>query len=297
MFIYGMFVYSIGFIVGVLIYLFVGPEDCPEREEVPPLLYGSLFAFVALEFVVVLNENIIFSVSARGDIYDRFNRNTRKWLPFWLAVRVMLYFIEFPLVIACAVAVFTSESFGAGALQCPEYHDGPLVFAKVVVILIMVTLLLYAAGFLMYIDPLGCCCAPSILQDMRLVENLGELGGKQNMSVEDVDYLRKSKVAKLNRNNIGYGRYVRGLRNILCCLNAGGKRSRVTAMQDLALALHTIFTTKRSEDKLVPSDILSGMILVSRDQKQKKLTCEACMDGATRCPCLVGDFKEVCMCI
>lgn len=286
---------SIGLIVGVLIYLFVGHVDCPVSEDAPPLLYGSLFAFIALEFVVVLNETIICSVSSRGNIYDRFNENEnrRKNLPYWLALRVILYFIELPIVILCAVVVFTPKSYGAGALQCEAYHDGPLVFAEVIICLFLVTLFVYAAGFLIYVDPLGCCCAPSILKDTKVIEDLGERGGKSAMSEDDMKYFKSCKVYKVNRNHKGYGRYIRGLRNLFCCLDAGGKRSRITAMQDLALALHTIFSTKKEEDKLVASDILSGMVLISHDQKKKKRACEACNDGATRCPCLIKDFKEV----
>lgn len=278
--------------IGVLIYLFVGPQGCPDPPEVvPPFLYGSLFAFFGIQVLVVLVENIIFSISVKGPIYDHNRKNKRRWIPFWLLIRVVLYFVELAVVIVCAAAVFGPAPYAAGALQCPEYHDGPLVFAEAVVVTIFVLLGIYAIGFAIYLDPLGLCCAPSVLEDMGHLEDADELDGELR------DYITKHNLGKLHRNHIGFGRAFRKVRGVLCCLSAGGKRSRTTAMQEVALALNTIFSDKGGDDKresLVPSDLVAGMILVSRNQKTKREKCTNCSSNKeTSCPCLTEPFRNV----
>lgn len=281
--------HSIGAVTGVLIYLFVGPEGCPDPPEiVPPFLYGSLFVFIGIQLIVVIVENILFSISIKGPIYGH---KKRRWLPFWLFTRVALFFVETAVVILCTVAVFGPAPYAAGALQCPEYHDGPLVFARVVVVLLLVLLVIYAIGFAIYLDPLGLCCAPSLLQEMRVVDDTEELDDDLRA------YLTQNNLGKLHRSHIGYGRAFRKVRGALCCLNAGGQRSRTTAMQEVALALHTIFSDVGLEDKsqrLVPSDLVAGMILVSRNQKHIKKTCPDCSaNEGVNCSCLTRDFRDV----
>lgn len=287
--------------IGVLIYLFVGPEGCPDPpENVPPFLYGSLFAFIGVELPVVIIENIILSISLKGPIYDK---NKRRWLPFWLLIRVILFFIEAAVVIICAGAVFGPAPHGAGALQCPEYHDGPLVFAEAVVVTLLVLLGIYAVGFTIFLDPLGICCAPSVLEDLGHIDE-----AEDELDADLREYLSNNNLGKLHRNHIGFGRAFRKVRGALCCLDAGGKRSRTTAMQEVALALHTVFSEagrvdKRDgitgkvdkRDRIVPSDLVAGMILVSRNQKHKRENCLQCTrNRGLSCTCLTKEFREVC---
>ena len=286
-------IFSIGAVIGVLIYLFVGPEGCPDPpENVPPFLYGSLFAFIGVELLVVIVENIILSISLKGPIYDHIYKNKRRWLPFWLFVRVVLFFIETAVVIVCTGAVFGPAPHAAGALQCPEYHDGPLVFAEAVVVTLLVLLSLYAMGFAIYLDPLGICCAPSVLEDLGHIDEV-----EDELHADLKEYLSNNQLGKLHRNHIGFGRAFRKVRGALCCLNAGGKRSRTTAMQEVALALHTVFSDAGRVDKrdrIVPSDLVAGMILVSRNQKDKREKCSRCASNrAISCTCLTEEFRKV----
>ena len=284
--------------VGVLIYLFVGPEGCSDQgfdpaENVPPFLYGSLFAFIGIEFLTVIVENIILSISLKGPIYDHIHKNKRCWLPFWLFVRVILFFVETAVVIVCTVAIFGPAPYAAGAFQCPEYHNGPLVFAEAVVVTLLVLLSLYAIGFAIYLDPLGICCAPSVLEDLGHIDE-----AKDELDADVREYLSNNQLGKLHRNHIGFGRVFRKVRGALCCLNAGGKRSRTTAMQEVSLALHTVFSDVGIEDKsnrIVPSDLVAGMILVSRNQKKKRENCSQCANNhAISCTCLTEEFRKVC---
>ena len=286
--------------IGVLIYLFVGPEGCPDPPEtVPPLLYGSLFAFIVIQLLAVIVETIIFSISAKGSIYHSEQERKRRWLPFWLFIRVLLFLIETELAIVCTVAVFGPAPYAAGALQCPEYHNGPLVFAKAVVITLFVLLAIYATGFAIFLDPLGVCRAPTIIEKLKeLIEN--EKKDKES----DYEADRRNEPVNTNSGDpshhdrgrmIGLGHILGKAKRALCCLNTGGKRSKTTALREVALALYTLFSadTEDLEKRLVPSDILAGMILLSQyhDQK-KKIQCSFAVEGSKRCVCRRCSRKE-----
>ena len=157
---------------------------------------------------------------------------------------------------------------------------------------LLVLLCLYAIGFIIYLDPLGICCAPSVLEDLGHIDE-----AEDELDAELREYLSNNHLGKLHRNHIGFGRAFRKVRGALCCLDAGGKRSRTTAMQEVALALHTVFSDAGREDKrdrIVPSDLVAGMILVSRNQKNKRENCSQCANNrAVSCTCLTEEFRKV----
>ncbi len=252
----------------MLIYLFVGPEGCPESEVIPPFLYISLFVLLILLLLAVFNETIIFSISLKGSITHGSER--RKYLPYWLFARVGLILVEFIWVIVSIGAVFGPAPHAANALECPEYHDGPLVFAKVSVVLLLATILIYFLGFAFYLDPLGLCCSTSMWQDLEsLHTELEDANPTGDKTDGHTVYAKESRLGRLHRSHIGYGRIFRKLRGLMCCLNTNGNRSRSTAMHEMALAFHTVFS---NEDR-VPSDIVAGLILLSQHQKKIKQEC------------------------
>ena len=271
-------------------YLFIGPPECLDDngngESIPPFLYGSLFAFVIVLTLSILNENIIFSISIKGNIMD--TRNKRKYLIYWLFLRVVLISIETIGILVCMIAVFGPAPYAAGALVCEEYHDGPLVFAKVIVVVMLVTQLVYTIGFFIFMDPLGICCSPSIMQDMNRSENYATKSRKE-MEEEENSYAKNDRLGHLHRSSFGYRKVFGKVKGILCCLDANGNRSRKTAMQEMALALHTLF----SEDNWVPSDLVAGLIMVSRYQRSKKEACLPCIVGGMKCPCSYEELKKV----
>ena len=291
--------------IGVLIYLFVGPEGCSDpagaAETVPPLLYGSLFAFIFIQLLAVIVENIIFSISAKGSIYDSEHERKRRWLPFWLFIRILLFLIEIEVVIICAVAVFGPGPYAAGALMCPEYHDGPLVFAKAVVITLFILLAIYAIGFTIFLDPLGVCHAPIIIEKLKeLIENEKkdegeefdfEAAGKKN---EEHGLEAGHQNQPAHGRSLGLGRFLGKAKQALCCLNTGGKRSKTSAFREVALALYTLFSdTDDMEKRLVPSDILAGMILLSQNHDRiKKNQCSA-VEGCVCRRCSRKEFRRV----
>ena len=69
---------------------------------------------------------------------------------------------------------------------------------------------------------------------------------------------------------LGHRKIFRRFRALCCCFGAGGNQSSALAVQDAAKAFHTLF----SDLDLVPSDLVAGLILLKRDQRQKKETCK-----------------------
>lgn len=229
------------------------------EESIPPFLYGSLFLLVGVLLLAILNENIIFSISSRGSVVYKMER--RKWLKFWLFLRVGTITAEFVILLVCLVAVYGPAPYAAGALECAEFHDGPLVFARVIVILMLATILLYVVGFLVYLDPCGLLCSPKIWGDY---ETLHQSVAESENHADIGEYLKDSRLGHLHRSHYGYGRIFYKIRGLLFCKNGAGNRSRTTAMQEMALAFHTLF----SDSNFVTSDLIAGMILLSRYQKK-----------------------------
>lgn len=253
------------------------------EEDIPPFLYGSLFALLIILLISTLNENIIFSISLRGSIL--YKRERRKSLGSWLIVRVVTTTVEFLVLIVCVVALFGPAPYAAGALECPEYHDGPLIFAKAVVVAMIVTIVIYIVGFVIYLDPCGLLCSPNVWHDY---ESLYKEAEKLTESTDGVQaYLKDSRLGHLHRSHYGYGRIFWKIRSLFCCKESNGNRSRTTAMQEMALALHTLF----SDTDHVTTDLVAGLILLSRYQKKLRCQCSEKKDMAAHY--LHKEFNEV----
>jgi hypothetical protein len=193
--------------------------------------------------------------------------------------------MEFLVLIVCLVAVFGPAPYAAGALQCPEYHDGPLVFAKVVVVGTLITILVYVTGFFIYLDPCGLLCSPSVWHDYETHYKEAEKVADSTDAVHA--YFQDSRLGHLHRSHYGYGRIFWKIRSLFCCTDSTGNRSRTTAMQEMALAFHTLF----SDTDHVTTDLVAGLILLSRYQKllRQRTTC----DGDMAAHYLHKEFNEV----
>lgn len=147
------------------------PADCNEDEDddIPPLLYTSLFVFQLMLFLTLINEAVIFSISLRGRIHDTNNR--RKYFPIVLEIRIIFIVVELLTLILTTIGVFHPR-YGGNAIECEDYRDGPLVFAKVITCIMWFLWILVCVGVFIAIDPIGFC-SPSILHD---IVDLGELG-------------------------------------------------------------------------------------------------------------------------
>ena len=275
---------SICLTVGVLIYLYFGPEGCPGTDEhVPPFLYGSLFAQIAVLLVATIIDNIIFSISLRGSIIN--NLHKRKWLPFWLFVRIGFTAVELICIIICMVAIFGPAPYAAGQFECSEFHDGPLLFARAVVIILTSTFVIYFIIYAIYLDPCGLLCSPSLQQDLEEI-----LKSSKSQSVpecEHTEYAKDTLLGQLHTSHLGYGRIFRKLNGLFCCCVKS--HSHVIALREMALAFHTIF----SDLDRVPFDLVAGLKLLGRYQQniQKKCLAENDIEGYY----LHREFRQVCL--
>lgn len=267
--------------------------------DIPPALYVSLFVLVALQVAVMINESVILSISSRGSIT---RTEPRKNLRYFLYTRVVLFAIEVIGTVFCTVTVFSPNV--AGKVDCDDVQSGALVFAKVVVIVLWVTLLVFAVGFLLYLDPLGCC-TPGLLEELSFLDTLDNKGEADSLppNMSNISHHRRRQVRKrsghgpavqvkaakdpkLHRSHISRRKMVRRMQVLCCCLGVGGHRSRGFALEEIARTLHTLF----GDVDLVASDMLAGLMLINKDQKKKKANCKC---GITPCLCLSMEFREV----
>ena len=261
-------------------YLYVPEASCDEETQtIPPFLYGSLFALLGLEILAMISESLIFSVSARGTIS---NPKRRKVLPCALLFRVVIFVLEVFMAIICIVAVFDPGTINQ--LACIEQQQNALNFARGVTITLLVVLFIYLVGFLGYLDPIGCC-TPSLLQEMDVLNDYEDFedsdadGFKYSIRAgHDIERGRGKKMPELYRNGAHLQLY-RKFATLCCCLNVGGNQSRAHALQELTRALHSIF----HDLDVVPTDILAGIVLLSKSQKMLKNSGE----------CLFSDFRKV----
>ena len=146
-------------------------SECEEdTATIPPLFYISLTVFNLVLFLTIVNEGVILSLSVRGRIKDV--ANTRKYFPYAVEVRIGLMLIEILTLIVTSVGT-ANNSVGGNAIECDRYREGPLVFAKVIISLAWVLVLVLVVALVIGIDPLGIC-SPSIFIDER--QDSEELG-------------------------------------------------------------------------------------------------------------------------
>ena len=155
--------------MGTLIYLFF-PSECDNSDmTIPALFYSTLFIFNLVLFLTIINEGVIFSLSMKGRIND--TKNSRKFFPYVLEIRGALMLVEFITLVVTSVGTFNG-SVGGEAIECEQYREGPLVFAKVIVCLAWILVIVLALSLFFAVDPLGMC-SPSVLDE---IEDLGDLG-------------------------------------------------------------------------------------------------------------------------
>ena len=105
----------------------------------------------------------------RGRIHD--TAKSRRFFPYVVEIRVGLMLVEIVTLVVMTVGIFDGK-VGGGAIECEEYRNGPLIFAKVIVCLAWLLVLALALSLFFALDPIGLC-SPSIIDEIK---DLGELG-------------------------------------------------------------------------------------------------------------------------
>ena len=187
-------------------------------------------------------------------------------------MRIGYTVIEVICIIICMAAVFGPAS----ELSCSEFHDGPLVFARAVVILLMATFVIYFVIYAIYLDPCGLFCSPSLQQDLDAVLNSFRHNSGKMAECQHAEYAKNTRLGQLHTSHVSYGRLFRKLNGLFCCC-VRNHSPRVTALREMALAFHTIF----SDLDVVPFDLVAGLKLLGRYQEnqQKKSLSEGDMES------------------
>ena len=205
-------------------------------------LYSSLLAMLVIQIVVAMNEEVIFLVSARGTVW---NDKPRRWLSKLLYLRMVLFVMDVATLVYATWSVF-NEGTVTQLAPCASYSSA-LRFAKGIVAVIWITLVIYAVSFLIFLDPCGCFSSTSLIDELHFNDDQKQVDGQWTS---------------------GQRRKFRRLR-ILCSLFCVKETPKTTiALWDLARTMQKIFYNVN----LVPSDIVAGFLLLRHDQKRKLKT-------------------------
>ena len=130
-----------------------------------------------------------------------------------------------------------------------------LRFSQGIVVVVWVTLLVFALGFLMYLDPAGCFSSTSLLDELRM----------NFQSREETDGLLDSVRGRLHNGRIEQRRLFRRLQKLCSFCGIQDAAETTIALNDLAHSLYRMFHNV----ELVPSDLFVGFLTLHRDQKKK----------------------------
>ena len=262
--------------------------------DTPPWLYGTLFATLLLEFAVVIDDAIIMSKSCRGQIdhsrepkpeevmlyklnkditggekqrwLDPDDTSPRKPLKRYLFLRFVLFILEIVLSglygYACWSLAVTEQ-----LLDCKKFR-GPIYFARAVAVSWWVVIIISSVMWAIFLDPVGMC-TPGLLDHLDFLDG-------DDVGMDPT----KPHLFRYHRARVGSKRIKRRFKTLFCCcLGSKGHRERGLALEDAARAMQSIF----NDVDLVGSDLVAGLILLNRDQKQKK----------RRGECLVSEYQAV----
>ena len=251
---------SFALITASLLYFYFGPDLANSGEDsgsgmqcdgidLPETLYSSLFAMLCVQILIAVNEEFIFLVSSAGTVM---NDHPRRWLP------KLLYLRTFMFVVDVATLTFTTWAVcNDGTITLLEPCTPlsiALRFSQGIVVVVWVTLLVYALGFLMYLDPAGCFSSTSLLDELRINFH----------SKEEVDGFLGSTRGRIHNGRIEQRRLFRQLQKLCSFCGIQDAAETTIALNDLAHSLYRMFHNV----ELVPSDLFVGFLILHRDQKE-----------------------------
>jgi len=132
---------------------------------------------------------------------------------------------------------------------------------SVIGILVILTVL-----FLIYYDPLGLQ-TPSLLKELYIKYSEDEMDGSIDIEVNKGGKHHEGNNATATALYSASSRkqWARRVKTLCCCVGAHNNRSRVNALEDIAHAMATMFDGV----DIVLSDIVTGLMLIHYDQKEK----------------------------
>ncbi len=276
---------------------------------IPPILYGSFFALLIIEVATAIDETIILSISSRGTITDDTLRRKVEWYVYarillGFADLGALVACTFAVVSPSVTDDLDCPGGGAGYTVALRLSQAVVIIRWVILVAFVIKGLYYVdplgcctPGLIQYLtfldssDDKGTVPSPTNEKDEVADQGISPFG-LTNAHVEmptspgnrkrywsrarrissraidpstiPVEHLQRI-ASGVHNSNVSQGNMLRRLRAVFCCLGVGGHRSRGTALEDVAKALYTLF----HGENIVLSDIISGLILLHKDQERK----------------------------
>ena len=196
---------------------------------------------------------------------DPDSTSPRRGIKRYLCCRILLFVFEIILSALYGYACW-SPALTDQLLTCDEFQ-GPIYFARAVAIVWWIVTIITCLLWLYFLDPVGICSS-GLIDQLDFLDQVDEI-------VDPTEH----NLFKFHRASVGKRRIRRRLQTIFCCLGLGGNQERGSALEDAAKVMQTIF----DDVDLVGSDLLAGLILLNRDQRQKMRKNE----------CLISKFKKV----
>jgi len=215
-------------VVVTLLAIFHDDLSCPDVHNLVILSYATVAVFV----IIIIVEFSIVITSARGTIANP----TPRWpIPFLLYFRVSLFICQVLLLVTGTIFAFTDPTVSS----CVNF-DHTVLLLRMIMVSGLVTMLLFLALVMMYVDP--CHCYRANLSHHKKDYSL-------LLSNEDDDVHHKYRSVWEKRCRL------------LCCITG-----RDDAHRSAYKELSTLFAQFFVDVNLVPSDVAAGFVLLQRQQ-------------------------------
>lgn len=211
-----------------------------EDVTLPSTLYSSLVAILIVHVLVAVNEEMILLVSVRGTVW---NDRPRRRLSKLLYLRAVLFVVDIGVLTFTTWAIFNNGTV-AQLEPCRPFYNA-LRYTQAIVVVIWITCLAHAVGFVIFLDPLGCF-STSLLVQLRLLSTASREGEPHSGAID-----RRRWFRRLQR-----------IRWLFCIRDSA---ETTVAFNDLAHTLLVYFENVN----VVPSDLLVGFLILHHDQKRK----------------------------
>lgn len=207
-----------------------------------------------VQILIAVNEEFIFLVSSTGTVW---NDRPRRWLPKLLYLRTAMFVVDVGTLTYTTWALCNSETIIL--LEPCRPFSIALRFSQGIVVVVWVTLLIYALGFLAYLDPAGCFSSTSLLDELQ------HLYDKTNEETDGDLTGGRRRAGSVHNSRIEQRRLFRKLQKLCSFCGIQDAAETTIALNDLAHSLYKMFHNV----ELVPTDLFVGFLILHRDQKKK----------------------------
>ncbi|XP_065890020.1 diacylglycerol lipase-alpha-like isoform X2 [Dysidea avara] len=265
-------------LLGGLIFMTViifDPDCFPDKHQ-KDIVFAYTCSQYAIQVLVIVSEGLVGFVSSRGTVI---NDKPRHLLPHFLRLRAFLYFAE---ALGCAFGGYVAWSlYIQNHIDC-QHQDRITRGIRGYVLSSIIILVIIGISFLIYFDPLGLQ-TPSLIEELDFYDDNDEYDASNDdndvtVMVQGIQRsVRKGKIVNsavvkgIPKNHKLYStnakkQWLQRVKVLLCCVCSNETRSVEQVLEDIAHSMAILF----EGNKLVLSDFVAGLMLVYRDQKERK---------------------------